>query len=176
MKNLGYYLTLSKQKRSVPEEVADGWEKWVADPVVKYPLAPRHARALLEVVGRKVQAGADANRLIDLFLMLSRSVYGSFVGEDLKTFQDELGAWGDETFPDGTPETIVNHLCREVLELVEKHEPEEAADCFLLLLHHAHRSGYDLLEEAKKKFEINKTRKWGKPDKYGVIEHIREED
>ena len=92
----------------------------------------------------------------------------------MSNFQIQVGEWGDRTFPNGTPESIVAHLKREVKELAESHVPEEAADCFLLLLHHAHRCGYDLMIEAFKKFEINKKRKWGEPDKEGVIEHGRE--
>ena len=94
----------------------------------------------------------------------------------MKDFQKEVGEWGDRTFPcDGDRRPgIVTHLAKEVIELNQSHDPEEAADCFMLLLHHAHKSGYDLLEEAKKKFEINKKRKWGKPDKHGIVEHIRE--
>lgn len=90
-------------------------------------------------------------------------------------FQNEVGTWGDKTFPGGTPESIVAHLRREVKELAASHDPEEAADCFLLLLHHAHRAGYDLLAEARKKLEINKKRQWGEPDENGIVEHIRTE-
>jgi NTP pyrophosphatase (non-canonical NTP hydrolase) len=91
----------------------------------------------------------------------------------LVSFQEEVGEWGNKTFPKNTPDTIVNHLCREVLELAEGHDPEEAADCFLLLLHHAHRGGYSLLKEARKKHEINKIRTWGEPDEFGVVQHVR---
>ena len=89
-------------------------------------------------------------------------------------FQNEVGTWGDEIFTEAHPDSIVAHLRREVKELGESHQPEESADCLLLLLHHAHQSGYDLLEEMKKKFEIVKKRKWGPPDAEGVVEHIKE--
>ena len=91
------------------------------------------------------------------------------------TFQRNVGEWGNVTFPKGTPDSLVAHLRKEMEELAETHSPEEGADCFLLLLHHAHRCGYDLMIEAFKKFEINKWRKWGKPNKDGVVEHIRGE-
>lgn len=91
----------------------------------------------------------------------------------MKSFQDKVGEWGNYTFPRGTPDSIVTHLKKEVEELAESHDPAEAADCFLLLLQHAHRCGYDLAAEAIKKFEINKNRKWGIPDAEGVVEHIR---
>ena len=94
--------------------------------------------------------------------------------DSLPLFQSSVGQWGDDTFPGGTPETIVAHLNKEVLELTESGEPEEAADCLLLLLHHAHRSGYDLLGVAQAKMEVNRTRTWGTPDADGVVEHVKE--
>jgi hypothetical protein len=93
----------------------------------------------------------------------------------MKNFQTIVGERGDAVFPGGTPDSVVAHLKKEVEELAESHNPEEAADCLLLLLHHAHRCGYDLMIEAFKKFEINKKRKWGEPDESDVVEHIRED-
>ena len=92
----------------------------------------------------------------------------------MTSFQREVGEWGDKIFPGGTPHSIVAHLRKEVKKLAESHDPEEGADCLLLLLHHAHKVGYDLMIEAFKKFKINQNRKWGEPDENGVIEHIRE--
>jgi hypothetical protein len=40
----------------------------------------------------------------------------------------------------------------------------------------AHLMGYDLLDEARKKMVKNRKRKWGEPDKNGVIEHLREDE
>jgi hypothetical protein len=94
----------------------------------------------------------------------------------MTNFQTRIGEWGNATFPNGTPASVVAHLKKEVNELAESHDPEEAADCMILLLHHAHRCGYDLMTEADKKFEINKKRRWGLPDKEGIVEHIREEN
>ncbi len=93
--------------------------------------------------------------------------------QNFSKFQKEVGTWGNETFTKAHPDSIIAHLRREVTELQNSHRPEESADCLILLLHHAHRVGYDLLEEAKKKFEIIKKRKWGEPDKEGVVEHIK---
>jgi len=94
---------------------------------------------------------------------------------DCNTFQREVGEWGNAMFPHGTPDSVVAHLKKEVDELAESHDAEEAADCLILLLHHAHRCGYDLMSWADWKFQINKKRKWGEPDQNGVVEHIREE-
>jgi len=92
---------------------------------------------------------------------------------EMTKFQNEVGTWGDKTFPASTPDSIVAHLAREVGELADHHDSEEASDCLLLLLHHAHREGYDLLAEARIKFEINKKRQWGEPDENGIVEHVR---
>lgn len=94
---------------------------------------------------------------------------------DLTRLQKEIGEWGVKTFPKATPDTQLRHLKREVNELFEQHDPVEAADCLILLLGHAHRRGYDLFEEAVKKFKIIQGRKWAEPDSEGVQEHIREE-
>ena len=90
----------------------------------------------------------------------------------LKRFQKIVGRWEEKTFPTATQETRITHLFREVKELQESNSPEEAADCFILLLGHAHLGGYDLLKQAVKKMKINKGRTWGQPDAEGVQEHI----
>jgi len=90
---------------------------------------------------------------------------------DLAHFQFEVGTWGNKTFGAATQVSIVKHLAREVKELAESQEPEEAADCLLLLLHHAHRGGYDLLNVARNKMLVNHERIWKAPDAEGVCEH-----
>jgi len=98
-----------------------------------------------------------------------------FMIDSMKNFQSEDGEWASKTFPQATNQSITEHLKREVNELSNSKDScdtSEAADCLLILLHHAHKNGYDLLSEAKSKFEINKKRKWGKPDKLGVVEHV----
>ena len=40
--------------QSIPEELQDNWCEWVCQPIKDYPLAPRWARATLEVVGQLV--------------------------------------------------------------------------------------------------------------------------
>ena len=99
----------------------------------------------------------------------------------MKAFQEQVGAWGDETFPHSTPASVVAHLMDEVGELADDiaHAnndgiPSEAADCFLLLLHTAHKCGFDLQEEAERKFLVNKGRRWGEPDERGVVRHVEE--
>ena len=65
-------------------------------------------------------------------------------------------------------------------ELDKKNEEVhlEFADCFILLLDAARKEGFsakDILTAIVEKMEINKARKWGKPDVNGVMEHIRDE-
>lgn len=92
-------------------------------------------------------------------------------------FQEEVGHWGQQTFPQATTKSIVAHMRRELLEIEQaatKDElAEECADVYLMLLHLAHREKFDLFLEARKKFGVCLTRKWGKPDAEGVVAHIR---
>ncbi len=102
---------------------------------------------------------------------------------------DDIRLWSDATFGDGQRNpAIVYHLRKEVDELIECFEvyPEkwddklgiEFADCMMLLLDSASHAGISvqqIMDYTRKKLEINKTRKWGKPDENGVIEHIEPE-
>ena len=102
-----------------------------------------------------------------------------------QAFQDEVGEWAEKTFPHSTVLTCINHLWREVAELKDSADaaaitewngcdPEELADCFLLLLHIAHKIKANLLVEAVVKHGKNKKRTWGNPDAEGVSEHIKD--
>lgn len=68
---------------------------------------------------------------------------------------------------------LVNKLYEEFREFIESRKPEEAADLFIVLLSIANHRGFDLFQEAKKKIDINKKRKWSKPNKFGLIHHIK---
>ena len=57
---------------------------------------------------------------------------------------------------------------------IEDNDDEESADIVLLLNHLAHKSNFNLLQEASNKFEKNKKRKWGKADKNGVVNHLKD--
>lgn len=87
--------------------------------------------------------------------------------------QSVVGEWADATFPRSTPATILAHLRREVGELsAAPADGDEAADCVLLLLHLAHKTGFDLAERVNRKFLANTRRTWGEPDAAGVVEHV----
>jgi hypothetical protein len=94
--------------------------------------------------------------------------------------------FSDKTFGREVPPTAaIHHLKEEVEELLEclenKTNPaDEFADCFLLLID-AYRKYYGdevnmntLIDVSSKKLDVNETRKWGKPDKNGVVKHIKE--
>lgn len=122
---------------------------------------------------------------------------------ELSEFQDEVGEWGNETFKhdDFSLYSLWHHLEKEVKELAQaiadfkvpalnniERLPEkpkqldrtrindELADCFILLLDMAHVINTDILDEARKKLEINRQRTWGEPDEHGVIEHVEVRD
>lgn len=95
---------------------------------------------------------------------------------------NEITAWQKETFPAAKAESFLYHLLDEVKELhssIITDDPErrlEFADCLILLVGAADKVGMtyqDLFDAVQEKFEINKTRKWGKPDANGVVNHIK---
>ncbi len=102
-----------------------------------------------------------------------------------------ITAWQKETFPAATTMSKLHHLNQEIPELMsalgnEDHTIDheairatkmEFADCFFLLFGAAAAYGMDYDEISnviQQKFEINKARKWGKPDAQGVVNHIKE--
>ena len=90
---------------------------------------------------------------------------------------DEIGQSSIDLFGNPTnPLPTLNHLLKEVKETVEAPEDVvEYADMLILLLGAFKRTGgtaEQLVQAALDKVEINKVRKWGKPDENGVIEHI----
>jgi len=46
-------------------EVNDGWEKEVCRPVIYYPMAPRHAKFLLELVGKIMANGYSFELIVE---------------------------------------------------------------------------------------------------------------
>ncbi|KKK69377.1 hypothetical protein LCGC14_2934640 [marine sediment metagenome] len=100
---------------------------------------------------------------------------------EFKYIQDIIGVWGDKTFPDSSPETILSHLQEEIKELVDaqgdyqKNDCDrslEAADCFLLLLHYAHKLDFDMLDVAIRKMKVNINRTWkAEPEPGGHYKH-----
>lgn len=94
---------------------------------------------------------------------------------------NEISAWQKQTFGQATPLSKIAHLAEELQELVSDlkiNNPErrlEFADCFFLLFGSAAADGMtyqDICQAIQEKFEINKVRKWGKPDESGVVKHV----
>lgn len=96
---------------------------------------------------------------------------------------NEITAWQKATFPNATAESKIHHLYEEVKELMAeffsqqrtKQRQSEFADCFMLLFGAAAADGMsyqDICNAINEKMEVNKKRKWGKPDANGVVRHI----
>lgn len=76
-------------------------------------------------------------------------------------FQKDQWEWVKRTFPGEKPEGVLRHLAEEIKELEENpSDPEEMADCFLLLQCLASHYGVNLVDAAKAKHEKNKRRTW----------------
>lgn len=95
---------------------------------------------------------------------------------------NEMMDWQNETFGQATPMSKLAHLAEELGELIDdlkndnKDRRLEFADCFFLLFGCAASDGMtyeDICNAIQEKFEINKARKWGNPDKNGVVNHIK---
>lgn len=98
----------------------------------------------------------------------------------IQQLQDEVATWSDNTFGADRPANVpLHHLAKEIQELIASpNDCMEYADCLILLLDAYRMTGGradDLIETCYQKLEINRKRKWGKPDTNGVVEHIREE-
>lgn len=87
----------------------------------------------------------------------------------------EVNEWQAVTFPRATPASVVEHLRREVQELVaDPTDLSELADVVFLAVGLAYELGVDLKTVVAEKLAVNKARTWGQPDEQGVTEHIRE--
>ena len=103
----------------------------------------------------------------------------NFVNPELQNLVDQLFAWSLSTFgPSEDGYGCAAHLIKEAEEA--KNTPNDVlewADCFMLLVDGARRSGFslqELLEAVETKFAICKQRKWLPPNAEGVIEHDRQ--
>lgn len=91
--------------------------------------------------------------------------------------QDEIGVFTEKTFPGATAKSKALHLAEEAQEAAnDPSDVIEWADCMILLLDGARRSGFstdDLFQAVTKKMEINKRRKWQPADENGVFHHVK---
>lgn len=97
---------------------------------------------------------------------------------DINDLQHDLKCWTEKQFPQRNTNGICAHLRKETAE-VEKSPKDviEYADCMMLLLDAASYNGIhasDILSACYKKLDINKSRKWGKPNAQGFTEHVKD--
>ena len=95
----------------------------------------------------------------------------------LQRLQDDITEWADKTFGRSRyPQVVLRHMLREVEETIKAPLLEEFADIGILWLNAAVLAGYsveNLIQGMVLKTQANKNRQWGKPDEYGVVEHLR---
>lgn len=98
----------------------------------------------------------------------------------MSELQAEIVAWIIETFPDRSSEGLLTHFREEVAELCEELESsppdeqnvrEECADVMHFLFQIAGQYGFDLMEETRRKFEINQARTWAASED-GIVRHV----
>lgn len=88
----------------------------------------------------------------------------------------EVLAWQAQQFPERTAHSIATHLAEEAAELArDPYNAKETADVFMLYVALLHFTGLYLDRAVALKLEENKARTWEKPDKDGVVRHIKEE-
>lgn len=99
--------------------------------------------------------------------------------------QSRINKWQRKTFQKSTVYSKMKHLRKEMEELDEaivlapvnmEALAMELADCVFLLFGIAGLFKINLLKAVKRKFKINKKRKWGLPDKDGVYLHKKEDE
>ena len=99
---------------------------------------------------------------------------------DVNDLQYDLKSWTEKQFPSRNMRSILNHLRKEIAELEEAPDDiMEFADCFMLLFDAASYQGLhmsDIWRAMGEKLEINKARKWGKPNSEGFVEHIKQSE
>ena len=98
--------------------------------------------------------------------------------EEWQILQDQTTYFANDTFGNTSdPLPPLHHLKEEVDELIEAPgDITEFADCFILLVQAAKRSGFnmnDLYKASREKHRINTQREWGAPDANGVVKHVK---
>jgi len=133
-----------------------------------------HGRAIL-CVHRLLPAAVAEPADEDVLEMRSGTMVLPRAEPAAKSLQDEIGAWGDVTFPNSTQQTIIAHLRSEVNEEIAPDcDPEELADAATLVMQLAHKRKLNLDALVRAKFEKNKRRKWAWDEKAGFSRHVKE--
>lgn len=99
---------------------------------------------------------------------------------------NDLAEWQFKTFPGSDCIAKLNHLLEEINEVAAEVTKEEVdgealrlefADCFLLLAGAAASIGMsyqDVCKAIDDKMVINSKRVWGKPNEFGVVNHVKD--
>jgi len=88
---------------------------------------------------------------------------------------NDIGEWGNSTFPKATQKSIIAHLKSKVnKELTPNCNPDELANIFILLAHLVQKRGLSLYDEVISQWIINKKRKRGKQNDEGFWEHLED--
>lgn len=102
---------------------------------------------------------------------------------NLDKFWNELSVWSQATFGSDSvrgPQGPLKHLKKEVEECLKNpSDIFEYADLLFLVFDSCRRAGFtydELCTTVHAKLEINKNRRWGKPNENEAIEHIREDE
>lgn len=99
---------------------------------------------------------------------------------DTVELQRAVAEWAERTFGHPPLEVILAKADDEFRELQAAATPEEraeeAADVVLLLMHLAHRDGFNLMNAVGRKFQIVQERVWAAPDERGVFRHLKPGD
>lgn len=112
--------------------------------------------------------------------MNTEMLFSLELGEELHHLAADQAAWSQETFgsdDERGPLDALLHLEKEAREAAAApNDHEEYADCFLLILDAARRSGIspiDLVRCAQKKMAKNRCRTWPQPIDGMPVEHVR---
>lgn len=64
LNTINYWINLSAQNESLLSEISPTWQAWVTSPILEHQLAPRQARACLELLGIIVDHGIPASKVL----------------------------------------------------------------------------------------------------------------
>lgn len=109
---------------------------------------------------------------------------GKHMDEYINSSIKKYGSWAEMTFPESTPDSVIEHLKEEFKEFINAHDfdyvhgydglniEEELADVFLLLCHYCYKKQINLAYVAEKKYLINIDRVWEtEPNEKGYFKH-----
>lgn len=95
--------------------------------------------------------------------------------DPFQELQLDIADWADGVLPNRTPQTALLKMFEEVGELVRNPaSPGEYADILIMLIDLARMHGVDLLEAARAKMKVNRSREW-MTTSMGTLQHLEDE-